>query len=147
VEATNSNIMNKQIKLTQQRIDELNQQFSITANENWLVLKQDLENQLFVLKCKELLKIFYKSDAKYLCWAFAQHNNPDRKFWTKFINELWEFANDFLIESNIKYYHVGLCLIFAYDNGYKLETNARIIRINFLKYLIKKYEQNIKTNN
>lgn len=137
--------MNKQIKLTQQRIDELNQQFSITANENWQVLKQDLENQLFVLKCKELLKIYKKSDEIWMCFAFT--NNPDKEFWEEFIDSLWEFAADFLIQNKIEDFFVGICIIFAHVSGNTLTIEGKNIRIKFLKYLIKKYEQNIKTNN
>lgn len=114
--------------ITQERIEELEQQYQLTKNENWLVLKMDLEEQYFKSKCKKLLNIYEKSNIIGFCSA---------SYGTELFNfvqkELKPFVPIFLAEIQT-IFKEGIVLFF-YHKGSTIQQD-REIRIKFLKWLI-----------
>lgn len=113
--------------ITQERIKELEKQYQLTKNENWLVLKMDLEEQHFKSRCKELLEIYEKSDTLGFCLAVSSVYMLD------FIKELKPFVSCFLKETKTRFIE-GSLYYFNLKNSSKEEH--REIRIKFLKWLI-----------
>jgi len=113
---------------TEQTIKELEQQYQLTKNENWLVLKMDLEEQDFKSKCKELLNIYESHWAIGLCAAVLYDDKM-----LNFIKELKPFVSVFLKEIETEF--TAGYLFFFYLKDSSIEQD-REIRINFLKWLI-----------
>jgi len=116
--------------ITQERIEELEQQYQLTQNENWLVLKMDLEEQDFKSKCKELLKIYEKQQESTLCRAVYMSKLDNEQSYLELIKSLFNYRDTFRLPKGWRY---GANLLFNSDNStFKQHREIRISYLNFL---------------